>query len=183
MALLEEMPHKEYFFKNSIELRVSPTHRYGVFAIRDIAPKEIIEECPVIIFRGLKIEYREEISSREFFWDDLNSAIALGYGSMYNHADDSNATYAIDHDDQILRFITTKHIAADTEILVHYGNGWFASRKETPESLDPEQKRNNIGVFKVAILLLTLFVLSQVFPIHSESLEQFTQNLFKFWGS
>ena len=129
---MEEHNHtlykKERFERDNIEIRLSPIQGYGVFATKDFSPKEVIEECPVIIFQRLDLDYRESISNRLFFWDDANSAIVLGCGSMYNHAKDYNATFSVDRDNQRMIFIATKHIATGSEILVNYGDDWFSSR-------------------------------------------------------
>jgi uncharacterized protein len=165
---------KECFKKGSIEIKCSPIHGYGVFATKDIVPKELIEECPVIIFGKFILEHREQISDREFYWDDKNNAIALGCGSIYNHDSDFNATFSIDSKNQSVIFIATKPIVSGEEVLVDYGDGWFDSRKNDPVLYEPQEKSS--GVFKVIILLLFLLVLSKVFPLDSRFLSPGTKN-------
>ncbi|HBS51931.1 MAG TPA: hypothetical protein DEA62_02955 [Coxiellaceae bacterium] len=166
---MEEHNHtlykKERFERDNIEIRLSPIQGYGVFATKDFSPKEVIEECPVIIFQRLDLDYRESISNRLFFWDDANSAIALGCGSIYNHAEEGkdNAAFSIDRNNQQVVFIATKHIAAGTEILINYGDDWFASRKN--KGLIIDQQKNESGLFKITILFLTLLALSKIFPV------------------
>jgi SET domain-containing protein len=163
----KQVQKKEHFEKSSIEIKRSSIHGFGVFAAKNIAPKEVIEECPVIIFRKLMLEYREVISDREFYWDGRNNAIALGYGSMYNHDGSSNARFVIDRQNQAMNFIATKPIIVGTEILVNYGDDWFGSRKSYTGSF--KQLDNSSSLLKVIVLLLFLLVLSRVFPFHVQS--------------
>lgn len=158
---------KGHFARTGIEVRLSPVHRYGVFATKDIAPGEVIEECPVIVFRSLMFECRKEISDRTFFWNDNTSAIVLGYGSIYNHAEEKNATYSVDRARQVMSFVATKAIPAGAEILIYYGDNWFGSRARNQAiEVDQKKRSNNMGIFKVTALLFTLFILSQIFPVH-----------------
>ena len=150
---------------HNIELKPSSIHGCGVFATKDISPKEVIEECPVIIFQRLELEYRNELSNRLFFWDEANSAIVLGCGSMYNHAKDYNATFSVDRDNQRMIFIATKHIATGSEILVNYGDDWFSSRDNKTAVINQQERKNNLGLLKVSVLLLILLILSKIFPV------------------
>ena len=73
-----------------------------------------------------------------FGWgpDGKAAAIALGYGSLYNHADDPNAAYRKDPASGTIIFAALRAIAAGEEIFVRYnypaaGQGsrlWFDIR-------------------------------------------------------
>ena len=80
---------------NSSDLRVaeSPTGAgRGVFARRVIAAGEEIERCPMLIVEG---EQAEALSlgadGYVFGWGTESTALALGYGSLYNHSYAPNA--------------------------------------------------------------------------------------------
>jgi len=167
---------KERFIKGNIELRPSIIHRYGVFATKDIAPEEIIEECPVVIAQHSNVNTRQELLNREFAWDDQHYAVALGYGSLYNHADQPNAEYSNDHTNQIIRFTATEPIFAGTEILIHYGDDWFTNRGMKVVSKEDQDKKNNSAVFKFLSVLIILLVLSQIFPANLSKLTKHTHS-------
>lgn len=144
----------------NIEIRFSPIHRYGVFAKKDITPQKVIEECPVAFFSKLEMK-SIAITDIAFIWDDNNAIIPLGYGSMYNHSAQSNAIYVCDHQNKTLNFIATKHIPAGTEILVNYGDKYWATRNKKPAEIS-----NSCSASKVIVLLLLLLGLSKIFPIN-----------------
>jgi uncharacterized protein len=70
----------------------------GVFAGRQFRKGEVIEVCPVIpIPRTQSRKCRGEILDRYLFWwpvPGFPTAIALGFGSIYNHSPEPNATFA-----------------------------------------------------------------------------------------
>lgn len=161
---IENLPLR--FVRANIEVKQSPIHRYGVFAVNDINHREIIEECPALVFGRLILEYRESINDRVFYWDENSCALALGYGSMYNHGGaEPNAEYNIDTQNHCIRFIASKPIAAGTEILISYGDDWFSSRKPQQQPTYEEQKYHHSSL-RFIVFILFLLILSVAFPIH-----------------
>ncbi|MBU0745048.1 MAG: hypothetical protein KKE11_06770 [Gammaproteobacteria bacterium] len=163
MEELKQAPYKKgCFVKSNIEVRSSSICPGGVFATKDFFPNEVIEESPVIIFKPLSIESQEEILKKSFFWDDKSQAIALGYGSFYNRTHDFNATFSIDYDEKIVKFIAAKPIFAGAEILVNH-DGKVSDDVDGEELVFQEQE-NRRGLIKVFGLFFALFVLSRIFP-------------------
>lgn len=99
----------------------------GVYTRRDIKKDEIIEKCPVIEVPKHDVSnLRESILVTYFFYFGKNKerlAIALGFGSIYNHAYEPNATYKIKHTEKIIDFVALKDIKKDDEITVNYNYG------------------------------------------------------------
>lgn len=112
----------------------SGKHRYGMYCIEDIAEESLIELCPVIL---IPAEQTKEIIKGHilyeyyFEWKKKQFAIALGYGSLYNHSGSPNAFFQPDYRSEIIRFIASEFIPAGKEILVDYHAGnpdekvWF----------------------------------------------------------
>ncbi len=94
----------------------------GVFAARPIAADELVECCPVVVCppeqEGL-LE-RTELCGLYFTWKDDAIGLALGFGSLYNHAWEPNAWYDIDHDLEVVRFFAVRPIAEGEEITINY---------------------------------------------------------------
>lgn len=94
----------------------------GVFAIRPIRKGMIIERVPVVIFPVQEI-YTDTISTKladyVFNWGNDEVAIALGYGSLYNHSYRPNATYAA-KGRQTQVYSALCDIEPDEEITVNY---------------------------------------------------------------
>jgi SET domain-containing protein len=104
----------------------------GVFAGRDFAGGEAIEECPVIVVPAEQAVdvCATALGSYAYGWDDDAVAIALGFGSLYNHAADPNATYEEGEDGASIVIRAQRPIAAGDEIFIDYTGGgaqplWF----------------------------------------------------------
>jgi len=99
----------------------------GVFARCDIKKGEIIETCPVILVPIHDMSnLSESILVTYFFYFGKNKerlAIALGFGSIYNHSYEPNATYKIKLREKTIEFSTLKDIKKNMEITVNYNFG------------------------------------------------------------
>ena len=98
----------------------------GVYARCDIKKGEIIERCPIIEVPKYDMsKLRESILVTYFFYFGKNKnrlVIALGFGSIYNHAYKPNARYKIRHTEKTIDFISLSNIMKDDEITVNYNN-------------------------------------------------------------
>jgi len=104
----------------------------GVFAKDEIIQGDIIERCPVI-----EVSLKDPANNDEgklvdyFFYFGEGLAIALGFGSLYNHSYNPNATYKINLSNKTIDFIAIKNINSREEITVNYNYGNLAD-KSTP---------------------------------------------------
>jgi SET domain-containing protein len=115
-----------------IRLGKSRRRGRGVFATRDLADGEEVEQCPVIVVPAEEAEdvCATALGSYAYGWDDGAIAIALGFGSLYNHSTDPNATYEEGDDGKSLVIRADRPIAAGQEIFIDYTGGgaqplWF----------------------------------------------------------
>lgn len=96
----------------------------GVFAAKNIKKGELIERCPIIeIAEEDPSNSREGILTTYFFYfgkKKTGQAIALGFGSIYNHSEKPNAIYKIKQKDGIIEFVAMQNIKKDEEISVNY---------------------------------------------------------------
>ncbi len=99
----------------------------GVFAKCDIKKGKIIEICPVILVsRHDMSNLNESILVTYFFYFGKNKerlAITLGFGSIYNHSYEPNATYKIKLRKKTIKFSALKDIKKDEEITFNYNYG------------------------------------------------------------
>lgn len=118
-----------YRHSDLIYVKKIPGKGRGVFAGRPIRKGVIIERVPVVIFPVQEI-YTDTISTKladyVFNWGDDEVAIALGYGSLYNHSYRPNAAYAA-KGRQAQVYSALRDINSDEEITVNY-NGSSSSR-------------------------------------------------------
>ena len=143
----------------------------GVFASRAFRAGETVEVAPVVVVphamittmtlkapgttvlqqspsTRVEVRFVREFRLLVFAWDKLanargTSALALGYGSLYNSADPANLRFEADPAEMTLRFIATRDTQANEELTINYnaiGGGaewkdqnWFVRMGITPE--------------------------------------------------
>jgi SET domain-containing protein len=116
-----------------VEVKPSLGRGRGVFAIQPISCDELIESCPIIRFEP---QHRAALAATPlhkylYGWSDDGSevAIPLGYGSLYNHSDEPNASYHRNRSRNAIDFIATKCIAIGEEITISYLNSFDSPKK------------------------------------------------------
>jgi SET domain-containing protein len=107
----------------------------GVFAARAYAAGEVVEECPVVLLRKPYETLHKELKTVAFHWEvpegtAATQALALGYGSLYNHSNPSNMRYETDSESLSIRFITVREIEADEELTINYNADGGAAASE-----------------------------------------------------
>jgi uncharacterized protein len=102
----------------------SPLGGRGVFTAAPIAKGDLIEICPVIVMKKGDIAHLDKTTLYDYYflWSDDHdkSAIALGYGSLYNHFAPSNADYFMDFDAEVIEIYAVRDIEAGDEITINY---------------------------------------------------------------
>ncbi len=113
-----------------IEFKKSSLHGTGIFAKTDFKNNEVIEICPIIILneKDTKKIDKTHLYNYYFSWKEEESAISLGYGSIYNHSYDSNAIYEKDFLNNLIIIKSIKKIKKGQEITVNYNGD--ANNKE-----------------------------------------------------
>jgi SET domain-containing protein len=100
----------------------SPVDGRGVFTSRPLAPGDVVETCPVIIIPAEQCEAFEgtNLAGYWFEWEGGAGAIALGYGSLYNHSWRPNARYEHDYDTGTVIYVAIRHIGTAEEVTINY---------------------------------------------------------------
>lgn len=119
----------------------------GVFAAKNFVAGELVEVCPVVILQCSFETLPTELQRRVFDWTALANtkgahALALGYGSIYNHANPANLYYEPADDGLHLRLIAAVNVSADSELTINYNGAygkniseeddWFQSNGVVP---------------------------------------------------
>ena len=118
----------------------------GVFATRLINEGTILERVPVLLIPREQVFDESNVARRScrlswyvYEWGngegDEYVAVALGYGSLYNHSYHPNTFYRRESPDAI-EFVALRQIEADEEITINY-NGEPDDR--SPVDLHPTQ--------------------------------------------
>ncbi len=96
----------------------------GVFTGSLIPKGSLIEICPVLVIpkKEMKLIKRTILYHYYFEWkkDKKSGALALGYGSLYNHSYKPNARYEVDFKEKVMYIFARKNIKAGMEIFINY---------------------------------------------------------------
>lgn len=91
----------------------------GVFARRAIREGAVIERVPVLVVPYGDDDADSSLTPYYFTWGEGTVALALGYGSLYNHSYQPNARYD-DVGRQTKVFTALRDIEPGEEITVNY---------------------------------------------------------------
>jgi uncharacterized protein len=113
-----------------IEVRQSKLHGNGVFATQHIAGGQTIEVCPALVFDEEQWELTNETVLHGYFYEapDGQTLLALGYGSLYNHAEDPSAEYEVETSPPCVTVTAARTIMPGEEVTIRYGRAedlWF----------------------------------------------------------
>ena len=96
----------------------------GVFTAEAISKGSIIEICPIIKIPAHEVDIIHETDLHDYYFvwgeHEEEGAIALGYGSLYNHSYKPKAEYIYDLDENVIEIIALKNIKAGKEITCNY---------------------------------------------------------------
>ena len=100
----------------------------GVFAGRAFRKGEVVEVAPVIVLENREVELigNTVLRTYDFDWRVLAgtghpaTAIAGGYGSLYNHSNPANLRYRADPDTPALVFTAVRAIECGEELTINY---------------------------------------------------------------
>jgi SET domain-containing protein len=110
----------------SIAIAKFPGKGRGVVARRAFRAGETIERPPVIVIPREQVGLIRETRLGTYYyeWGDdcKQAAIALGFGSLYNHSYEPNARFEFHEDEECLEFIALRDIEPGEEITINYNN-------------------------------------------------------------
>ena len=104
---------------STIFVAPSPTHGRGVFAALPFNANEVVEDCPVLLVPAGAVAALG-LDGYCFEWDDDQCALALGFGSLYNHSWHPNARYDYDHEGELVSYSALRRIEPGEEITINY---------------------------------------------------------------
>lgn len=99
----------------------------GVFSGKEIFYGDVIEECPVLVISAEESCHIDQTRLYDYYWEWSHEsiALALGYGSLYNHSETPNARVMKDYTRSTMKIVCIRDIKSGEEITVHYGSVWF----------------------------------------------------------
>jgi len=100
----------------------SKIHGFGVFAKKNIKKGVVLSIDPVILVPSKELKYLDKTILAKYYFDfgKKFGAVCLGWGSLYNHSYDANATFEINIKNQTITFTSVKNIKKGEEIFINY---------------------------------------------------------------
>ena len=109
---------------SGVAIQITPDKGRGVFATRLFALGTTIEICPVIVFPEAERGDIDKTSLYNFYYewgtDFRDGAVALGYGSLYNHSYRPNAHYYRHLHGSTVEIRAIRDILPEEEITINY---------------------------------------------------------------
>ena len=108
---------------------------YGMFATEPIKKGEVIEICPILLEKTNLLKQGGIVKDYYFNMPNGMGALPLGYGGMYNHSDNYNASTPMENFDTTKRTLTVtanRDISPGEEVTVNYGKNYWLSRGIIP---------------------------------------------------
>jgi len=110
----------------TIAIQHFPGKGRGVVAERPLRKGELIERAPVIVIPRDEAPLIRDTRLAHYYYewgdDDRAAAIALGYGSLYNHSYAPNARFEFHEPEECLEFFALRNIQSGEEITINYNN-------------------------------------------------------------
>ena len=109
-----------------LEVRSHPRKGRAVFAVSRITCGEIIETAPIILIPAAEWPHIEPTVLALYIYNfgptaaEEHAAIALGYGSLYNHSYTPNAKYIKSWEEQVIRYVALRDIEPGEEVTINY---------------------------------------------------------------
>ncbi|KAI8057361.1 hypothetical protein BDF22DRAFT_599048, partial [Syncephalis plumigaleata] len=95
----------------------------GVYTLEDLPAHTLLDVAPVLLMSELCAPF----DHYTFCWPGARPhALALGIGSLLNHAAQPNAYFLRDIPNGLVRFFTLRPVTAGEELFISYGDHlWF----------------------------------------------------------
>jgi len=128
--------------RTTARLEVGPSliHGRGVFAVDGANTGDVVERCPVIVIPADERDAVEDsvLGHYCYEWVDGDGALALGFGSLYNHSGDPNAEFDFDEAEGAVVIIARRDIDPGEEVTIRYwpegetDHSWFELADAAP---------------------------------------------------
>jgi len=110
-----------------VEVKQSPLHGKGVFAMRNITKGELLAKCDMALIH-VNENLPEVLATLQFPWIEEYDAICISdVGSFFNHSSKPTAeVYERDFVSLIQTFVAKTDILEGTEITIYYNDAFEA---------------------------------------------------------
>jgi hypothetical protein len=123
----------------SLAVALLPSKGRGVIALHALRAGELVERAPVIVADAAEVERIAATTLGRYYYEwgasEDQAAIALGYGSLYNHSYEPNLAYEFREEHTCIDYIALRDIEAGEELTINYNN--LGDLAAEPLNFDP----------------------------------------------
>ncbi|SNX84162.1 uncharacterized protein MEPE_02870 [Melanopsichium pennsylvanicum] len=125
----------------------------GIYTSFPIPAETLIEISPVLLFPPNEYTLhgsKTQLDGYTFVWKKTSNgqaimALALGLGSLFNHSKDKvNVKWMLDHEQQCIKYTTTRRVQEGEELCISYGAGrmwWEPELSPEEQAKEAEERR------------------------------------------
>ncbi len=110
----------------SLAVALLPSKGRGVIALHALRAGQLVERAPVIVVDAAEVERVAATTLGRYYYEwgasEDQAAIALGYGSLYNHSYEPNLAYEFREERMCIDYLALRDIEAGEELTINYNN-------------------------------------------------------------
>jgi len=136
---------------NCFTVKVTKKYGRGLYASRNIKRGDIVEMSPVLVVDKYDAGKINDtlVNVYVFEWNKESSALAFGYGSLFNHSKKPNVTYMNSFQSREILFMASKDIKKGEQLFINYGYepeyGIQTTQRNKAINLGKENKNAKLG--------------------------------------
>ncbi len=107
---------------------------WGVFTLSALPADTLVESAPFLLLDLASAQHPPLCDYSFRLTDNAKSphyeqrALVLGWGSLYNHADEPSLHYQLRLKQRLFEYVTTRDVPAGEQLFVSYGGVWWTDR-------------------------------------------------------
>lgn len=136
-----------------LELRCHPQRGRGVFTTKPLSHKTLVDISPVLLMNHAEYSAHGQHTILDHYtyrWEG-GYALALGLGSMFNHAKNPNVGFIRDIPNAVIRYFTLRPIETGEELCISYGDHLWFEDTDRPSSENEQDSSEDEWFGKVML--------------------------------
>jgi SET domain-containing protein len=110
--------------REKIKMKVTKKMGRGMFATQSIKKGEYIHYAEIVTLKWSEMKNIKTLNQYTFYYDQKYVALALGYGSLFNHSFNNNLkTWMVEKGNRwVIAFQATRPIKKGEQLFIYYGD-------------------------------------------------------------
>lgn len=119
----------DFFIHPALVVLPTKNKGLGVFTRKALPEGLCVEVSPVLVMDSAARQHLDETLLHDYIFEwmpeeEKQCCVALGYLSIYNHAQESNCEYFMEYDENRMYIQTIRPLKAGEELTINYNGDW-----------------------------------------------------------